>query len=339
VLWGTTVNQTSQRCSFVDAGRSCARDNTLLIIAMKTIIFFTVSLVGNIPTLHQSISRINKFYNHPPFTIICPAIDVIEFEQNFLGYKNVSVISENEYLTLQQLNEIALSCTATVQLEPQEQRRLSWYYQQILKINFLLTNVKKNTLMVMWDADTVPLVRIKFFNKDKAQLYGSKVEFHQPYFETLSLLFAKLPKNFLAFTIQFFNCNYDDVQFLNACLHSYAPKPKNESISAWLGQIVLKSTIERHGKLISSGFSEQELVGVATMLNNHSIQKPLYYLRGGFEGVLTDRQLLVVACCGFKHITYENIAKLQEKRQRWMPLLAFIIKQIIRQRIIYKRTR
>ena len=308
-------------------------------MAIKKIIFFTVSLVDNIPTLHQSISRINQFYSSPPFTIICPAIDVNEFESNFFDYKNVNIISENKYLTLPQFSDIALSCLSAEQLEPEDQRILGWYYQQVLKITFLLSNVSKNNLVVMWDADTVPLVKIKFFQKNQAQLYGSRVEFHQPYFETLSLIFAKLPKKFSAFTIQFFNCNYYDMLFLKNCLQNYAPKAEYESIAVWFGKIILKSTYQQHGRLTNSGFSEQELVGVATMLNNNSIQKPLYYLRGGFEGILTDRQLMVVAYLGFKHITYEKISMLKGKNQGWAHLLAFIFKQIIRQRIIYKMGR
>ena len=64
----------------------------------------------------------------------------------------------------------------------------------------------------MWDADTIPLNKIKFFNvKNEPISYGSFYEYHKPYFEFNKIIFGKSykPLSFAA-TIQFYAMNIED---------------------------------------------------------------------------------------------------------------------------------
>ena len=69
--------------------------------------------------------------------------------------------------------------------------RLQWYYQQLLKISFVLDFVsKKNQKIVIWDADTIILKKIKFFKNDLSVKYGTVFEFHKPYYNTNEVFFT-----------------------------------------------------------------------------------------------------------------------------------------------------
>ena len=60
------------------------------------------------------------------------------------------------------------------------QNRLSWYYQQILKISFIIYFVRKNKEpILMWDADTVLLSNFDFFEEGKTIKYGTTFEFQR----------------------------------------------------------------------------------------------------------------------------------------------------------------
>lgn len=64
--------------------------------------------------------------------------------------------------------------------------RTGWYYQQFLKYGF--SYVTKNEYYLTWDADTIPLNSITYFNDGKPS-FVEKKEMHQGYFNTLNTLF------------------------------------------------------------------------------------------------------------------------------------------------------
>ncbi len=69
-------------------------------------------------------------------------------------------------------------------------RRAGWYLQQFLKMQY--SYMCKDEYYVVWDADTIPLRRIEFLDKDTgAMLVNLKSEHHYPYFDTMDRLFGK----------------------------------------------------------------------------------------------------------------------------------------------------
>ena len=70
--------------------------------------------------------------------------------------------------------------------------RLQWYYQQILKISFVLKFItNKNEKIIIWDADTILLKKINFFKQNISIKYGTINEFHKEYFLTNECLIGK----------------------------------------------------------------------------------------------------------------------------------------------------
>lgn len=65
-------------------------------------------------------------------------------------------------------------------------RRAGWYLQQFIKMQYAFCTDEEYYLL--WDADTIPIKEIKFFNEEK-MLFNLKDERHLPYFSTISKLF------------------------------------------------------------------------------------------------------------------------------------------------------
>ena len=63
-----------------------------------------------------------------------------------------------------------------------------WYFQQFLKMGFALSG-RSLPYYLFWDADTIPLNPIGFFEGEQI-LFNPKKEHHQPYFDTISNLFG-----------------------------------------------------------------------------------------------------------------------------------------------------
>jgi len=70
---------------------------------------------------------------------------------------------------------------------PGFRHRSGWYLQQFLKIGY--AKICESKYYVVWDADTLPLNKIRFFDDSGRTLFTIKTEHHKPYFETIDRLF------------------------------------------------------------------------------------------------------------------------------------------------------
>lgn len=295
--------------------------------------FFTVSLPNNIPILKKSIPQVNRFYDDPEFSIICPNSAVELFSKEFQVFPNVKIISENTLISFDNFSVRANAYFTAKTGKTYTGTRLGWYYQQVLKISFLIEQNALTLPIVMWDADTIMLSKIDFFTKNCSVLYGSLLEFHQPYFQSVTPILGALPTRFYAFTIQFFSCTNAEHSFLIGKLNQYVPRSQGTSNAQWVTDIIIKTVVDTHEGFDVSLFSEQELVGLSNILCSAQQQRSLAYLRWGFEGILSDAQIFWVSLLGFKHITYENVDSILHQRQGWMKLLAFTLKEFYRQKL------
>lgn len=64
---------------------------------------------------------------------------------------------------------------------------VGWYLQQFIKLSFLYHERNEHGISLIWDADTVPLKKISFFDNNKINYYTG-YEFHEPYFHTINRL-------------------------------------------------------------------------------------------------------------------------------------------------------
>jgi len=76
-----------------------------------------------------------------------------------------------------------------------------WYFQQFLKFSFV--NVSNNdTHFLIWDADTILLRPLDFFDESGRPIYTRAEEYNHPYFETFLALLGIVPKREFSFISQ-----------------------------------------------------------------------------------------------------------------------------------------
>ena len=76
-----------------------------------------------------------------------------------------------------------------------------WYFQQFLKLQFAFTQPEDDFYLI-WDADTIPLRPLRFFDADGHMLLTKATEHHLPYFETYRRLFKAEPNREFSFISQ-----------------------------------------------------------------------------------------------------------------------------------------
>lgn len=135
--------------------------------------------------------------------------------------------------------------------------RAGWYYQQLLKISALESlAMEPEGLILIWDADTIPLRNIYFHNNGRLVYYISP-EFHQPYFNaTLKLLNIQKMVDF-SFIAQCFVMKKKWVE-------EFLSQIESNSNTDWATAILDATDLHEE-----AGFSEYETLG-SWLLTTHS---------------------------------------------------------------------
>jgi len=140
-----------------------------------------------------------------------------------------------------------------------------WYLQQFLKMGFALSVYATKKYYLSWDADTIPLKEIKFFDGGGKPYFTMKDEYHTPYFDTIKKIFnleKKVKESFISENMIF------DVEMMKEIIS----KIQNSDLNGenWCEKII--NSVLTNDK---NGFSEFETYG--TYVLNHYPQK--YTLR------------------------------------------------------------
>jgi len=132
-----------------------------------------VSLSGNIPIINENMNNFENFYEKNSFYIIVPNKDKKLFKKK-IKKKNVKVITENSIISFSKFKKISNKYLRYSAYYKKIQNRLTWYYQQVLKISFLIDFVEnKKEGMVIWDADTILIEKLNFYQNDFSYYYGT----------------------------------------------------------------------------------------------------------------------------------------------------------------------
>lgn len=132
--------------------------------------------------------------------------------------------------------------------------REGWYLQQFIKLGWSYVCKDKDYIVI--DADTMPLNKIEFLDRDGNYLFTKKIEFNKPYFDTINKLFngqieRKVDYSFIAENM-IFNCEY--VKEMLSKIMNNADIPGNTFYEKILHAIDPK-------ELLYNGFSEFETYG------------------------------------------------------------------------------
>ena len=264
-----------------------------------------VSLNRDIPLIIENLKNFKRFYqDNLKLHIICPENQLDEFKQK-LNFKEVNIINENHLISFNEFNNIFDKNKSLIDYQEQFRKRLSWYYQQVLKLTFVINyiNETKNPI-VIWDADTIILKKILFFKKNNSINYGSTSEFHKAYYETNQALLNSLPKYFISSLAQFTSITPSEAKFLSKKLSRL--KNKNKNTAEWLSHIIFKSITKVHKNYNGSLFSEYELIGQSRLLMNYQHQKLISGIREHLNGKLSKFQKNILIFLGYSYIAYEH---------------------------------
>ena len=278
----------------------------------KKYVFVTVSLIENLKQVVISSRKFNKIYDLYKYIIITPKESVLDFKNAFFNIDYVEIIDENKIFDKQKFDEL---CKKFLKLKTNHKLfRKSWHYQQILKLTYALNyNNFPDKRIIIWDADTIPLKKIKFFNEEgNPILYGSKYEYHIPYFECNNIIFGKkiiFPK--LSFVTQFSALNSKMRKGLKKTLVKYINSSNLSLDKYYAAKAILHSISSKNDNepIYGSHFSEYEFIGnflLRTTKESKPNQKKLKFFRNYVDGKLDKIQKIILYLFDYKHVTYEK---------------------------------
>ena len=283
-----------------------------------------VTLSGNIDIIKRNYLNFKQFYNNFQIFIICPNADLKKFKEE-LKFTNIQIYDEDKIIKFDSFQEIANSILKKTNYYEKIQDRLGWYYQQVLKLTFMYNFIKlHNEKLLIWDADTIILKKIKFFDNEKSITYGTTNEFFKAYYATNKTILGEIPKYFVSSVCQFSAVTPNDLKNLLSKLSNFEPLKKDTA--EWFTSIIFEAINKTHKEYNGSLFSEYELIGHAKLLKNRKPQILISGIREGLDGVLSNFQENIIKMLNYKHVTYENVNQLDNK-QNFIPLIKLLIKK------------
>lgn len=290
-----------------------------------------VSLPGNIPIILKNIENFENFYNKVFFYIVVPSKDIGLFKKKIKN-KNVKFYPESSLIKFSKFKKISNSILIKKKYYKEIQPRLSWYYQQILKLTFIINFIDRNKEdIIIWDADTVIIKKIEFFKKGKSIKYGTTSYFHKAYYDTNKCILKKLPNYFISSLSQFVNISVSEQNFLKKKLKINKTKV---NVAEIITKKIINAVALSHENYNGSMFSEYELVGQSNLLMHYTKQKLISGIRDWLDGVLSNSQINLLKFLGFRYVAYEHThphsfsKNMLNREQRWLYFLRLVIKKI-----------
>jgi len=196
----------------------------------------------DIETWSVACRHIVKFIDANEYLIVVPDAEVDEFKS--VTCSPYKVLPETSYV-----GDLKGRIQTLLPIENHD--RIGWYLQQFIKIAAAKrAPVDGNTeaVILIWDADTIPLKQLKFVNDDGKLIYYQGSEQHQPYFEFIEKAFGLKRKCEFSFIAQCFPAKISWVQSFCNALESKGHD--------WVESIILNLDQSQR-----AGFSEYESLG------------------------------------------------------------------------------
>jgi hypothetical protein len=153
---------------------------------------FMASRFRDFPILLRAVRGCREFFGAEHIIVASPKQHVKAMQFGLRG--EAEVIDEG---TLTKNMKVFEFRSSNVPFFP---KAFGWYYQQILKMNYARMTSAKNYLV--WDADTIPLKSIPFFDSNGRVYFTTAEEYHAPYFHTYEQLLGEKPAHNNSFISQ-----------------------------------------------------------------------------------------------------------------------------------------
>jgi hypothetical protein len=153
----------------------------------------TTCRARDLPTLEIAAQKLFENIRVKSLYVIVPGADRSKF-QSALG-RDAIVLSEDEIIpgmTRAELRRFP---------GPQFPQAAGWYFQQFVKLQVAFQSPHDDYYLI-WDADTIPLRPLQFFDDKNRMLLTKSAEFHTPYFDTYERILRESPNREYSFIAQ-----------------------------------------------------------------------------------------------------------------------------------------
>ena len=147
----------------------------------------------DLPILKLTARNLPQFVPFKKLHVVTARPNFQEFAE-VLGAE-VALVDEDEFIP-----GLTLAGLRTL-FEPGCAHGANWYFQQFLKFGFAFQETGDDHYLI-WDADTVPLRPLEFFDAQGRMLFTTATEHHPPYFQTCRNLFRHDPRREFSFISQ-----------------------------------------------------------------------------------------------------------------------------------------
>jgi hypothetical protein len=292
-------------------------------IIKTPISFLTVSLLENSELIRKSVIFQSHKFADISYYIICPQNEVRDFQNVFADLDCCKIISEDDLFCFTDFSSEWRNNKFFSNLV--SERSLKWYYQQVLKLEFIMKFRFSGKHLILWDADTIPIRQIRFFKGPVPLQYGSPYEFEDIYRAVNSYIFAdqlKASSSKYSYVTQFCTVTQPMQEMLEVLIMTSPIYNPLFSSAVNLTNIIIDGVYNIGSTLNTPSFSEYELLGVICESIYSGKQAKLKFLRWELQGLLNNSQLLLLHILGYVHITYENI---QVQKDYHMTPLQFLV--------------
>ena len=291
-----------------------------------------VTLKENIPIILENYKRFKKIYGKINIFIICPKKDVLFFKKK-LNFEEFHHISEDEILSFQIFQKIFIKTSKNYKFKKNFKKRLSWYYQQILKLSFCFFFISKfQKSLLLWDADTIITKKISFVEGTRSTYFGTFNEFHESYFKTNKKLLGTLPKYFISSVVQFAHITATENSKMMKKLR--VKKSNINVIAKFISKLIFEKIFQNNKYYNGSLFSEYEFIGNSNQISYPKIQKLIATVRKGLSGRFNKVQLNLLGMLNISNVTYEHTYKnktsegMLNRSVKWPNFIIIVIKTL-----------
>lgn len=219
---------------------------------------------ADFPILPLSLDGLRRFVPFRKLYVITARRNIAKFEGAF--GEGVTFFDEDVMIpgmTLADVRELSL---------PGFPKGAGWYFQQLLKLAFCF-HKQEDDYYLIWDADTIPLRPLEFFDSSGRMLFTIAEEEHAAYFDNYRRLLREEPRREFSFISQHMIVQKSILHEMLARIESNFP---GEDSWAWKIMRNLEGTS-------TNLFSEYEMLGhfVRNNYPSRAAYRKLIWLREG----------------------------------------------------------
>jgi hypothetical protein len=216
--------------------------NAPALLARRPLVVLAPCRARDLPVLEIVARWLPQTIPLKEFVVVSPNAECARIQRQ-LG-NQARVLPENDFVsgvTLAELQQLPLSGFP---------RAAGWYFQQLIKLQFAFADTDDDYYLI-WDADTVPLRPMRFFDESGRMLLTRAKEQHAAYFETYRRLLGEEPNREFSFIAQHMLVQKSAAREMLGRIEAHVPGEGN-----WAWKIMRSLPAQGHNL-----FSEYEMYG------------------------------------------------------------------------------